>query len=370
MNDPNHTVMSEAKMQFFRFPRALTLCGAVLSLALLPLLAGCGEAADYEPTDIGARRYGAPPEGAVKFGEGGTGAVAVGDVPAGVPAPVAQPDKPNPPVAGPPPRSPGGGNKGSKLGKYKVDPSKLANAGVIEGVVKFGSKPEPNKPVAITKDLEACGGHSTKPSERLVFDEANLTIKDCVIFLVDIKAGKDWTGELAKGPDDRIALLDQKDCVYVPHILICRPETQIRVKNSDPAEHNVHTYVGSTSGSTGFNVLTPTGSTQDPGPGYIEKVGPYPVKCDIHAWMSGTIWCLPHPYYAVTAVDGKFRLEGVPPGTYQIRCWHAGMQETPIAGAGGISGYDYGQDVEVTQSVTVEAGGTAKVDFTLDAPTR
>ena len=355
-------------MQFSRFPRALTLCGAALCLALLPLLVGCGDAADYEPTDIGARRYGAPPEGAVKFGEGGTGSVGVGEVPAGTPV-TDKPDKPKPPVA-PPARRPGGGNKAGKLGKYKVDPSKVTNAGVIEGVVKFASKPALNKPVAISKDVEACGGHSTMPSERLVFDEEKLTIKNCVVFLVDIKAGKDWTGELAKGPDDRTALLDQEACVYVPHILVCRPETQIVIKNSDPAEHNVHTYVGTTSGATGFNVLSPTGSTLTPGDAYIEKPGPYPVKCDIHAWMSGTIWCLPHPYYAVTAKDGKFRLEGVPPGTYQIRCWHAGMQETPITGGGGISGYDYGQDVEVTQSVTVEAGGTAKVDFTLDAPTR
>ncbi len=355
-------------MQFSRFPRVLALCGAVLSLALLPLLAGCGDAADYEPADIGARRFGAPPEGAVQFG-GGTGAVDVGDVPEGVPAPVAKPDQPGPPVA-PPRPNPGGGNKAGKLGTYKVDASKLEGAGVIEGVVKFGSKPVARKAVALTKDVEACGGHSTMPSERVVFDEANLTVANCVVFLVDIKAGKDWTGELAKGPDDRIALLDQKDCIYIPHILVARPETQVRIKNSDPAEHTVHTYVGSASGSTGFNELSPIGSTVDPGAGYLEKVGPYPVKCDIHTWMSGTIWVLPHPYYAVTAKDGTFRLEGVPPGTYKIRCWHEGMQETPITGAGGISGYDYGQDVEVTQSVTVGAGGTAKADFTLDAPTR
>lgn len=52
-----------------------------------------------------------------------------------------------------------------------------------------------------------------------------------------------------------------------------------------------------------------------------------------------------HPYHAVTAVDGSFRLDSLPPGTYTIKMWRAGMPEP------------------LTQRVVITAGGEGKVSF-------
>jgi hypothetical protein len=69
------------------------------------------------------------------------------------------------------------------------------------------------------------------------------------------------------------------------------------------------------------------------------------IKCDIHAWMSGYVGIVDNPYYAVSAADGSFTITNVPTGMQTLNVWHEvfGMQ---------------------TQTIDVQAGKTATVDFT------
>jgi hypothetical protein len=61
------------------------------------------------------------------------------------------------------------------------------------------------------------------------------------------------------------------------------------------------------------------------------------------AWIVG----LGHPYYALTDAGGRFRLDHVPPGRYQLEVWHP-----PVAGAA---------PVVVRRAVVVTVSGTARV---------
>jgi hypothetical protein len=38
--------------------------------------------------------------------------------------------------------------------------------------------------------------------------------------------------------------------------------------------------------------------------------------------MAAKIKVLDTPYYAVTAPDGGFTIDGLPPGTYDVEAWH------------------------------------------------
>ena len=329
-------------------------------LLVLPLgfMTACGGDADYDADSVGVRRYGAPAPGSIDWGEESK-AVAIGQA-----GDISK--KPAKPKAAPTKRKKPTARKKPKAGKYTV--MTVEGGGTVSGTVKFSAKP-PTRIIPFNKDQSACK-HDDQPSQRMVYDEANLTVANCFVYLADITKGKDWTGEFAKGEDEREAILDQIECTYVPHVLGVRTNTQLRIKNSDPAEHNVHIYRGNTSGPTVANVLSPAGSNLTPGPAFIEKPAVYEVKCDIHAWMNGYVWALNHPYFAVTGKDGKFSIENVPPGTYTLVMWHEGMAETAQFAGGAISGYDYGDPVESSQKVTVDAGGAITCDFSIDPPSK
>ena len=83
--------------------------------------------------------------------------------------------------------------------------------------------------------------------------------------------------------------------------------------------------------------------------------------------MTGFIRAVPHPYYAVTGADGTATLTNVPPGTYQVACWHEGMVVKVETENAEIKGYAFSPDFELPpQSVTVAPGGTAEVAFTVE----
>ena len=45
-------------------------------------------------------------------------------------------------------------------------------------------------------------------------------------------------------------------------------------------------------------------------------------KCDVHQWMFAWASVFDHPYFAVSAKDGTFKIANVPPGKYTIQAAH------------------------------------------------
>ena len=84
---------------------------------------------------------------------------------------------------------------------------------------------------------------------------------------------------------------------------------------------------------------------------------------------------MPHPYFAVTSAEatgavpaGGYGIAEVPPGEYDVNCWHEGMRETPALTDGKIRAYDYSPDVVLTKHVKVGPGETVTLDFDVPAP--
>lgn len=84
---------------------------------------------------------------------------------------------------------------------------------------------------------------------------------------------------------------------------------------------------------------------------------------------------VPHPYVVVTRAaargdlrPGGFRLEGVPPGTYDLVAWHPGLGMRTERRGGAVVRYRAAAPVEPLASVSVVAGGGVEVEFTFDAP--
>ena len=75
------------------------------------------------------------------------------------------------------------------------------------------------------------------------------------------------------------------------------------------------------------------------------------------AWVLG----LETPYYAITDDDGRFRLDELSPGTYELTFW-----QPPVASANRDGTWTYGSPIVVKRSVKVDAK-TAHVSVSLPA---
>jgi hypothetical protein len=113
------------------------------------------------------------------------------------------------------------------------------------------------------------------------------------------------------------AILEQKGCLYEPHVLALQMRQPLEVINDDSTTHNIHPIP---SNNREWNVAEGPGSKIEEGfP--REEVGIL-VKCNVHPWMRSYISVFKHPFFQVTGKNGAFDLHSVPPGTYTIKAWH------------------------------------------------
>lgn len=216
----------------------------------------------------------------------------------------------------------------------KIDP---ASTGAVRGVVGFaGTPPEPST-LRIAGDATCTAAHSGTVSAR------DVLVRDGKVegAFVWVKSGlESYVFELPKEP----VVIDQRGCLYEPHVLGAQTGQEIRFLNSDATLHNVHTTPENSRG-TNFG-MSRKGSERSIRIAKAEVM--VPVKCDVHPWMRAYVGVLDHPFFATTAADGSFSLEGLPSGEYVVAVWHErfGTKET---------------------KVTIGAGETAEVSFELSA---
>ena len=338
--------------------RRMTAWMMAFALVSVGLLGACDD--DYTPGE-GARRYGAVNDDAVT--ETASATTDIGAAAVVVKKPKKTPTKGSAPKAT---RGSGRKKKGGKKTKYTVLKDGVKDGGTISGTIKLAAGDPGLQEIVVNKDVELCK-HDKHASERLVMNPETRGVADCVVRLEKITKGKDWPEAMRS--KERVAVIDQVECKYVPHIQVVRAKTQLEVRNSDPAEHNIHGYYN-TMAQTVFNFYTPVGAApMKPGAAYLaEKKGLYLVKCDIHPWMNATVVVTETPYFAVTDKDGKFEIKDVPPGKYRLVAWHESLKEEAQVTNGEISTYNYGEDWEEKRSVEVAAGATVTADFEIPLP--
>jgi hypothetical protein len=115
-------------------------------------------------------------------------------------------------------------------------PGVAVAASSITGTVTFDGKVPPLKPLAMDADPACAKQHSKPvPSEMLVLGSGNSMGNIMVWVSKGLPAGKTYPAP--KTP----VVMDQKGCVYVPHVLGIQVGQPFRILNSDGILHNVHT---------------------------------------------------------------------------------------------------------------------------------
>ena len=183
----------------------------------------------------------------------------------------------------------------------------VKDGGTISGSTKFAGAAPARKEIQVTKDNEVCGKEKHLSWDLIV--GPNKGIENVVVRLVDIKKGKKW-------PSTK-PTLDQRGCVYTPHVVVAPAGGEMDILNSDGILHNIHTY---STANPAFNKAQP--KFKKVMPADFKKPETIKVTCDAHAWMLGWIVVSDHPYVAVTDEKGDFTLKDVPPGHYKLEIWH------------------------------------------------
>jgi plastocyanin len=192
-----------------------------------------------------------------------------------------------------------------------VSPVNAATAGNIAGRITFeGPAPKPGL-VRMDSDPNCVQAGAGSTDETVLVGDAG-ALQNVFVYV------KDGLGDLRFPIPSTAAVLDQKGCRYVPHVLGVQVGQNVDIANSDPTLHNVHAVPAA---NQEFNQGQPL-----PGMKFTRQFSTrevmVPFKCDVHPWMQAYIGVLEHPYFAVTGPDGSFSLKGLPPGTYTIEAWH------------------------------------------------
>lgn len=217
-------------------------------------------------------------------------------------------------------------------------PVDAATAGSVSGAVKLeGPAPKPRK-INMAAEPSCAAQHLGGVTDQEVVADAAGGLANVVVYV------KEGLGNRAFDVPKETVSLDQKGCLYSPHVVALMAGQTLSVKNSDKTTHNIHPVPKN---NREWN------KSQPPSAGNLEESFAreevsIPVKCNVHPWMKSYIAVFKHPYFQVTGANGGFDLKNVPPGTYTIEAWHE----------------KYGAN---SQSVTIGPKETKSITFTFKA---
>lgn len=183
-------------------------------------------------------------------------------------------------------------------------------AGTLRGHVHLIGVAPTLPPIALGAS-DGCGAlRTTAPTERLLVNEGRVAN-----VLLRVKSGPPFAMEPVP---TELVVLDQKGCVFEPHVVVVRVGQPLAVHNSDPLVHNVH--VQSRRNENSNRTLGP--GTTDHRLVFTTAESSIPVRCDIHPWMQAFVHVVDSPHFALTGNDGTFELRGLTPGEYEFELIH------------------------------------------------
>ncbi len=213
-----------------------------------------------------------------------------------------------------------------------------AETAVLKGFVRLTGALPPAARLSMNADPSCAKLHPAGLTAEDTIAGADGGLQNAVVFISDGLG--DRTYELPHQP----ALIEQKGCVYNPHVVAVRANQELDVMNNDATTHNLHPLPVN---NREWNRAQAPGTRADMT--FAREEVAILMKCNVHPWMRSYIAVFKHPFFAVTGKGGRFELNNLQPGNYTIEAWHEKL---------GTS----------TQKVSVGPGVTKELEFVFKSP--
>ncbi len=128
----------------------------------------------------------------------------------------------------------------------------------------------------------------------------------------------------SKGP--ALNSVTSKDKRFEPRIQAVTRGTKVKFPNVDSIYHNAFSL---SPGNTFDMGLYRKGASRDV---VLESPGIVRVYCNIHPDMAASVVVVAGNAFSVVKTDGSYRIDGIPPGRYELHIWSdvAGEQVAPL----------------------------------------
>jgi hypothetical protein len=207
--------------------------------------------------------------------------------------------------------------------------------GKVTGSVVFQGATPADSIIHPTVDADVCGSTLVDPT--VLHRGPNLA--GAVVWLSGVTAGKHL-------PYTRRFDIVTQGCKFVPRVQAAIVGGTLDVRSTDATTHR-------TTFARDGKTIAVIGETEEgqvvPNATVLGEAGLVQVGCTPHPWSKGWIAVFDQPYYTTSDADGKFAIDSVPPGRYEVTAWHERF---------GV----------VRDSVTVGASTSAAVTLTFRGP--
>lgn len=208
--------------------------------------------------------------------------------------------------------------------------------GALTGFVAFTGTVPPPRTIQIYRDHDTCKERDGEQVQDVVV-AADGGLEGVVVEIHGVVEPA-TPGTPAPRIAPATAAIVQKGCRFVPHVLVVAEDTVVEIHNADPLVHKVNCDAWQHDQQPDSKLQVQVPATRR---GFVR------LNCNLHSWMEMWVYVPRSRWWARTGADGRFRIDGLPAGSYRATAAHPQLGRRRIA-------------------VTVTPAGTAECRFEFD----